>query len=140
MLTVGRWNHILATYDGSGTAAGVTLYVDGRLQELAITKDSLQGKHAHQRASGIWPHVSGRGISLAPVRLSGFPVLPAGNSRAREAARLPIAGLCGGKSGKKTDVGLVRKMNFIRLASFLPLRRRDWNATQKLKRPDRAFE
>jgi len=43
VLAEGRWNNVLATYDGSGKAAGVTLYVDGRPQELAITKDSLQG-------------------------------------------------------------------------------------------------
>jgi mono/diheme cytochrome c family protein len=41
--TVGRWNHVLATYDGSGKAAGVVLYIDGRAQELAVVKDSLQG-------------------------------------------------------------------------------------------------
>ncbi len=43
VLERGRWNHILVTYDGSGLAAGVNLYVDGRLQNLAIGKDSLEG-------------------------------------------------------------------------------------------------
>jgi hypothetical protein len=43
VLTVGHWNHVLATYDGSGKAAGVALYIDGRAQELAVVKDSLQG-------------------------------------------------------------------------------------------------
>ncbi len=43
VLSVGRWNHVLATYDGSAKAAGVKIYIDGRLQELTIIKDSLQG-------------------------------------------------------------------------------------------------
>jgi hypothetical protein len=43
VFSVGRWNHVLATYDGSGKAAGVKLYIDGRLQEFTVIKDSLQG-------------------------------------------------------------------------------------------------
>jgi len=43
VLSVGRWNHILVTYDGSGKAAGVVLYIDGRPQPLTIVKDTLQG-------------------------------------------------------------------------------------------------
>src|SRR5262249_15102807 len=39
----GRWNHVLATYDGSGKATGVVLYIDGHRQELVVIKDALQG-------------------------------------------------------------------------------------------------
>ena len=46
-----HWQHVLATYDGSGKAAGIKLYVDGRLRELEIEKDALQGSIAH---SGPW--------------------------------------------------------------------------------------
>lgn len=38
-----NWRHVLATYDGSGKAAGVTLYVDGKLREVEIEKDGLTG-------------------------------------------------------------------------------------------------
>jgi len=88
VLTEGRWSHVLATYDGSGKAAGVTLYVDGRPQELAIGKDSLQGS-THSSA----PLEFGRTYPDAdPLRQSAFQdfrlfqrALSAG-----EAARLPI--------------------------------------------------
>jgi len=43
VLAEGRWNHVLATYDGSGKAAGVILYIDGHRQELVVVKDALQG-------------------------------------------------------------------------------------------------
>jgi mono/diheme cytochrome c family protein len=43
VLAVGRWNHLTATYDGTGKAAGVKLYVDGKLAETAVTKDALKG-------------------------------------------------------------------------------------------------
>ena len=40
-LAPGQWHHVLATYDGSRVASGVTLYVDGRAQRLEILLDSL---------------------------------------------------------------------------------------------------
>jgi hypothetical protein len=43
VLVVGRWNHLIATYDGSGKATGVRLYVDGRAQNLTVIKDALKG-------------------------------------------------------------------------------------------------
>ena len=36
-----QWLHVLATYDGSAKAAGLKLYVNGRLREAAIDKDNL---------------------------------------------------------------------------------------------------
>ena len=43
VLAGNRWNHILATYDGSGKAAGVRLYVDGGLKEEVVQQDALAG-------------------------------------------------------------------------------------------------
>src|SRR5574343_1084076 len=35
----GAWHHVVATYDGSSTAAGVKIYVDNVLQTLIIEFD-----------------------------------------------------------------------------------------------------
>lgn len=43
LLERGRWSHVLATYDGTGRAAGVRLYVDGQPQVLKVAKDALAG-------------------------------------------------------------------------------------------------
>ena len=37
----GQWTQVFATYDGSGQAHGVQLYINGRAQPLSIQKDSL---------------------------------------------------------------------------------------------------
>ncbi len=37
------WHHVLVTYDGSGKAAGVKLYVDGKPVPVEVTHDRLQG-------------------------------------------------------------------------------------------------
>ncbi len=38
-----EWHLVTATYDGSSKAAGVKLYLDGKLQEAEVAKDSLKG-------------------------------------------------------------------------------------------------
>jgi len=38
-----QWRHVVVSYDGSGKASGVKLYVDGQLQPLAVSSDSLNG-------------------------------------------------------------------------------------------------
>ncbi|MGC1902950.1 MAG: DUF1553 domain-containing protein [Candidatus Acidiferrum sp.] len=42
VLDVGQWHHLIATYDGSGKAVGVNLYVDGVPQYLDVLKDGLK--------------------------------------------------------------------------------------------------
>lgn len=37
-----KWKHVFATYDGSGTAAGIRIYVDGKLQPTRVERDSLK--------------------------------------------------------------------------------------------------
>lgn len=36
-----QWHHVLVTYDGSGRAAGVNLFVNGRPREVEVEKDQL---------------------------------------------------------------------------------------------------
>ena len=39
-----QWTHLTVTYDGSGKAAGLHIYINGEAQELAIKMDSLRNK------------------------------------------------------------------------------------------------
>ena len=41
-LSKEKWHHVFATYDGSGKAAGLQVFVDGKQQELDTTSDSLK--------------------------------------------------------------------------------------------------
>ena len=58
-----RWTHVLATYDGSGKASGVHIYINGRRAEMVATHDQLGGTI---RTSG--PTVVGRRRAAAPFR------------------------------------------------------------------------
>jgi hypothetical protein len=39
----GKWQHVLATYDGSGSSAGFRLFVDGRAQLVVAQGNNLKG-------------------------------------------------------------------------------------------------
>ena len=58
-----RWQHVAATYDGSGKAAGVALYLDGVWLTAEVRRDSLAG-----HIQGDQPLTIGRGDTQAFFR------------------------------------------------------------------------
>jgi hypothetical protein len=89
VLAVGQWNHLIATYDGSGKAAGVTLYLDGVPLSLNILKDGLK-----DTASTTAPLEFGRTYPDSnPLRQTAFQDFRFYQRElsVREAARLPYA-------------------------------------------------
>jgi hypothetical protein len=48
--TDGEWRHIFFTYDGSGRASGVRIFIDGNPVASEVESDTLQGKTIRTRA------------------------------------------------------------------------------------------
>ncbi len=68
VLSEGRWNHVVVTYDGSGKASGVKVYLDGGPVPLKVRKDRLKGDPANTA-----PVSFGRvNPDVRPLRQSGF--------------------------------------------------------------------
>src|SRR5262249_41106404 len=42
-IAFGDWHHITLVFDGTGTARGLKLYVNGKLQETEVVRDNLTG-------------------------------------------------------------------------------------------------
>ena len=42
-IPMNQWSHLFVTYDGSGKAAGMKLYINGRPAELEVERDTLTG-------------------------------------------------------------------------------------------------
>lgn len=42
-LPTSRWRHVAATYDGTGEASGIRLYINGEPQEVEVVRDRLAG-------------------------------------------------------------------------------------------------
>ena len=51
---VSNWHHFIVNYDGSGKAAGLRLYLDGKPQAVEVVKDHLTGSFSHCRPSANW--------------------------------------------------------------------------------------
>lgn len=55
----GEWHHVFVTYDGSGKAAGLKIYLDGEPQPLRVEVDSLRRKtiaSGNDFLVGNWNH------------------------------------------------------------------------------------
>ena len=52
-LVLGEWQHVTLTYDGSGKAKGLKLYVDGKPWRLQVRHDNLSGSFANRAPIGI---------------------------------------------------------------------------------------
>ena len=63
----GEWHHAFFTYDGSGKAAGVKIYVDGKPQPLQIVTDGLSGSI---RTTAPWE--LGRRYDASAMKLARF--------------------------------------------------------------------
>ncbi|HZQ94495.1 MAG TPA: DUF1553 domain-containing protein [Candidatus Sulfotelmatobacter sp.] len=88
VLIEGRWNHIVATYSGSGKADGMKIYVDGQPQALNVVRDGLHGSvrtSAPMTFGRMWPDAD-------PLRQSAFQDFRfySRELESREAARLPF--------------------------------------------------
>ena len=70
-LPKNRWVHLMMTYDGSSKAAGLKLYVDGRLADVVTEKDNLYKSILLGKDNGLT--TSEPGLQLgADMRGSGF--------------------------------------------------------------------
>ena len=58
-LRPGQWHYVFVTYDGSGRAAGLNIYINGKEQDLRIKMDSLRNKtmlNGNDFLVGNWNH------------------------------------------------------------------------------------
>ncbi|MBS1810090.1 MAG: DUF1553 domain-containing protein [Acidobacteria bacterium] len=60
LIRIVDWGHVLVTYDGSGKAAGIKLYFNGKSAELEVVKDSLTGSIKTEAALMIGDKSFGR--------------------------------------------------------------------------------
>ncbi|MCB9881933.1 MAG: DUF1553 domain-containing protein [Planctomycetes bacterium] len=78
-IEANTWTHVAVSYDGTRTASGVRVYVNGVLQPVRVTADGLHGTmrtnapfHLGQRHGG-----SSSGAALQDVRIYGRTLDPA---------------------------------------------------------------
>jgi hypothetical protein len=72
LLPRNPWSHVAVVYDGSGKAAGVKLYVDGKSAEFDVEADTLRGDTATDQPLRIGSRSTGLALrgELADVRIA----------------------------------------------------------------------
>jgi mono/diheme cytochrome c family protein len=86
----GRWTHVLATYDGSGKASGVKVYIDGQPRPTRPQADALKNTIKTDVPLKVGQrHTTGRldGAQLGDVRLYGHALAPDAAARLAGAGR-----------------------------------------------------
>ncbi|MCA9082221.1 MAG: DUF1549 domain-containing protein, partial [Planctomycetaceae bacterium] len=97
----GTWQHVFATYDGSGATSGIRIYVDGEEQELKVDTNSIKSGASIRTAT---PFRIGQrsqsavvdGAAIQDVRIYGRTVtgaevkILAGNAALRAILALPV--------------------------------------------------
>lgn len=60
-LAADKWQHVVITADGTGKAAGIKIYVDGKLQEVTVHADSLNATIANSAPLQLGARSDGAG-------------------------------------------------------------------------------
>jgi Protein of unknown function (DUF1553)/Protein of unknown function (DUF1549)/Concanavalin A-like lectin/glucanases superfamily/Planctomycete cytochrome C len=71
-IAAGTWQHVFLTYDGSGKAAGVTIYINGKAEPSKVHADSLTGSIQGDTPFKVGQRSTGsrmNGAALQDVRL-----------------------------------------------------------------------
>ena len=101
-LNVGEWYHVALTYDGSGKAAGLHLYINGKLHKTEIIQDSLSGVLKTAAELQVGNKVLGKPFrgSIDDLRL--YERMLEGAEIEQLAIHYPIQTILSGVSGKRS--------------------------------------
>ncbi|HEV3021259.1 MAG TPA: DUF1553 domain-containing protein, partial [Pirellulales bacterium] len=103
-LKVGEWNHLLVSYDGSGKAAGVRIYVNLRQQATSVQVDRLSNTVRTEVPFKVAQRHTGQRLdelALADLRLYGRAVSAIESERIARTTR--AAWLAGKLAEQRTD-------------------------------------
>ncbi len=97
-----EWKHLAITYDGTGRAAGLKVYLNGNPAEVEIIQDNLKGSIKNDAELQIGSKATGRAYSggLDDMRLYGCAMKP--EDIEQLAIHYPIRTILSGVSGKRT--------------------------------------
>ena len=106
-LRLGDWYHVAATYDGSGKAAGLGLYVDGKAADVEVVRDSLTGPIKTDAALRVGSKTLGKPFvgQIDDLRLYNCVLKPADieDLALHHPVRVLLSGVTGKSSKEESD-------------------------------------
>jgi hypothetical protein len=102
VLNNNEWRHLALTYDGSGKAAGLHIYLDGQRQDLEILQDKLQGSPKNDAELMIGTKIADKGYGGGIDDLRLYKRALSAAELEHLAVHYPIQTILSGVSGKRT--------------------------------------
>jgi hypothetical protein len=109
-LHLDNWYHLALTYDGSGKAAGLHLYINGKRHQTEVLQDSLSGMIKTDAELQIGNKALGKPFRGGIDDLRLYDRALDGSEVEQLAVHYPIRTILSGVSGKRTrdEIGRVR--------------------------------
>jgi hypothetical protein len=109
-LHLDNWYHLALTYDGSGKAAGLQLYINGKRHQTEVLQDSLSGMIKTDAELQIGNKALGKPFRGGIDDLRLYDRALDGSEVEQLAVHYPIRTILSGVSGKRTrdEIGRVR--------------------------------
>nr|MBA3440548.1 DUF1553 domain-containing protein [Pyrinomonadaceae bacterium] len=101
-LALGDWHHIVLTYDGTGKAAGLKLYLNGKPHDAEIVQDNLSGPVQTTAELQIGNKQTGKSFKGQIDDLRLYDRTLAEAEIEQLAVHYPIQSILSGVSGKRT--------------------------------------
>ena len=145
-LPTDRWSHVVVTYDGSSTAAGVSVWLNGRRASLRVESDTLDGTIETSEPLRLGRRSTAefyRG-SLSDVRIYGRRLSAEGGDQSeiyallRERARSLAARAA--ESDERADSRASRELLELYRAAFVPALAEAAFVVERLERERREHE
>ncbi|MCI0390969.1 MAG: DUF1553 domain-containing protein [Acidobacteria bacterium] len=107
-----EWKHLSLAYDGSGKAAGVNIYLNGKPAEVEVIQDNLTGSIKTNAELQIGSKATGRAYSggVDDLRLYSRALKP--EEIEQLAVNYPIQTILSGVSGKRTKEEIDRMREY----------------------------
>jgi hypothetical protein len=99
---LGDWHHVALTYDGSGRAAGLQIFVNGTSAAVEVVRDTLTGSLAHSASLRVGARTRGTPYNgqIDDLRLYNRVLAPADIETL--AAHDPVRAIVSGVRGKRS--------------------------------------
>ncbi|HXG64641.1 MAG TPA: DUF1553 domain-containing protein [Blastocatellia bacterium] len=133
-LPFGDWHHLALAYDGSGKAAGLKLYLNGKPAEVEVVKDNLSGSFKADADLQIGNEQFGKPFKGQVDDLRVYSRMLAGDEIEQLAIHYPIQAILSGVFGKRSKEESARVRDYFLARAASESLRRQYAELKSLKK------
>jgi hypothetical protein len=136
----GEWRHLAFTYDGSGRAAGLKVFLNGELAEVEVVRDALNGPIKTGAELIIGNKQTGRAYGGGLDDMRFYSLVLGGREIEDLAVHYPIRAILSGVNGKRTKEEEERLREYFLTRVAPEKMRRQYAELKDVRRRKRALD